>query len=96
MASLANDFVVNSGVPWLGMSGAWTSNAVARFSGALRLNGPLHISINNGKGQWSAWGQADADSHEWAGPVVLDQGAVRSLRMDLSGPIDPRVWSSAV
>jgi hypothetical protein len=81
-ATLENDFVI-VGNCTLGMGAFNKSNTVARFTGQLNLGGRLNVSIQNGRTSW--FNGIDAESHEWAGPVVLDQNGPFSPMLSLNG-----------
>lgn len=82
-ATLVNDFVTSSGNSTIAMGTFGKSNAVARFYGTLNLNGRLNVRIQNGKTSW--YQGVDAESHEWLGPVILNQSSPRNLMFNLMG-----------
>jgi len=82
-ATLVNDIVTSSGTSTIIMGNYDQSNAVTRFYGTLNLNGRLNVTIHNGKTQW--FQGIDAESHEWLGPVILNQSAPRNLMFNLMG-----------
>lgn len=74
-ATLENDFYVETqnNLSWLHPARAGSSNATARFTGTLNLNGQLQVDIRNGTRPFIVQGIRDADYHEWAGPIILSQ-----------------------
>jgi hypothetical protein len=83
-ATLVNDFVTSGvGNNTIVMGSFGRSNAVARFYGTLNLKGRLNISILNGKTFWSQG--IDSESHEWLGPVILNQSSPLNLMFNLMG-----------
>ena len=83
-ATLVNDFVTSSGINSRIVMGTFgKSNAVARFYGTLNLNGRLNVIIQNGKTSW--YQGIDEESHEWLGPVILNQSGPRNLAFNLMG-----------
>jgi hypothetical protein len=79
-ATLENDFYLDATTPqsslqsWLQPAAANASNATAKFTGALNLNGRLNVAMLNGTRQFSMEGFRDTDYHEWAGPIIISQG----------------------
>lgn len=57
--------------------------AVARLAGTVYLGGRLMVWIQNGKTNW--FYGVDAEAHELAGPLVLEQSAARDLSIGTFG-----------
>ena len=103
-ATLENDFYLEAATGGLNYQSSLqparlgSSNATARFTGELSLNGRLNVDMRNGTRQFTMEGVRDADYHEWAGPIILSQvrntqtgfflqGSYRSKGLLLSGNI---------
>ena len=99
-ATLENDFYVEAlnNQTWLQPAPYYASNATARFTGALNVNGLLNVNLQNGTRYFTREGERDEDYHEWAGPIILShtrpvptglyvKGQGRSKGLLLSGDI---------
>lgn len=86
-ATLENDFYFEqqNSPPVLQPAAFGMHNATAKFTGALNLNAYVTVMLGSGTRGFAREGERDADYHEWAGPIILNQTRNAQIGLSVQG-----------